>query len=220
MFTDRKKIYKNFLGLLEAVEDDHDRMGAVGKGHDFLHAFVVAQYAAIIAPDDEIAVLSFLAGMLHNSDYLFGEANVPERVVGYLRDHTKLGDKERELVVEAVVNHSKLNDPEDNPVTVALKDADRLGNTGPQFLIRVGQCHKGIPALDPVFTISNPNPLGTYRDPKSLANHIGFTLGWEGMLRLPGAREIGKKRFGMTRTCLEDIEDQLKEVGLYPYQAE
>ncbi len=220
MLIERKEIYKRFSGLLKVVEADHNRMGAVGNGHDFLHAVVVAQYAAVIAPDDKTAVLAFLAGILHNTDYLFGEAEVPEKVTGYLRDHTDLKDEEKKLVAEAVVNHSKLNDPEDNPVTVALKDADRLGNTGPQFFIRVGQYHRGIPTVDPVYTLSNPNLLGAYRDPKSLTSHIRFTLEWEKMLRLPKAKEMGKKRFEITRTLLGDIEDQLNEIGLFPYPLE
>lgn len=220
MSTRNGRFWEQFPDLFGVVEQDHLSSGAMGSGHEFLHAFMVAQYAGMIVEDERNASIAWVAGLLHNTDRILSEVEVPAKIKFYLENYTGFSEEEKKLIIEAVQDHSKLNDPNDNPITIALKDADRLANIGPQFFIRVAQDHRGLSAVDPKHTISNPDSTANYRNSKTVATHVGYSLEWQEMLRLPRAKELGKRRFELTRICLEDIESQLEEIGLYPYPFE
>ena len=119
-------------------------------------------------------------------------------------------------MVEAVLNHPKLNDSADNLITITLKDADRLANLGPNAYIRSGQLYHYLPAYDPRY-IKNPNPAATFSDPKTVLHDIRCALEWEQWLRLPRAKEIGKKYFDHLRAYLNDFEKQIHEAGLVSF---
>ena len=211
------KLWEKYSTLVLMVKNDHSTKGVVGGPHDFYHALMVAQYGQMIAEGERVGELAWLAGLCHNTDYMFGE-QTEERIEQYLEVVPDLSGKEKVLILEAVLNHSKKNDPADNPITVALKDADRLANSGAIHTIRAAQYFPSLPPVDLVFL--SCSPTGTFRKPNSVAEHLYYCLEWEGWLRLPKAKELAARYFRERQEFLKNIEDQLRETGLYPLQAE
>src|SRR3989338_3074125 len=134
-----KRLLADFHELVDMVHFDHERQGICGGGHDFYHALIVASYAALIAENVRLATLGFVAGICHNADRMYPHDECPLPPAYLRKTGDELSYSEREAVCEAVMEHSKKNDPNDNPVTVILKDADRLGNIGPLHWLRAGQ---------------------------------------------------------------------------------
>lgn len=219
MKTQNVRLWERFPELTEAVRQDHIRQKAFGSGHDFYHALMVAQYGFLIAVGPDTAVLGWVAGLCHNTDRIFPKDQVEYIVRYYLDEGTMFSSEVKELVLEAILEHSKKNDPKDNPVTVALKDADRLGNIGSLHWLRSAQFQPTIQVVDPRF-ISETDPTATFRNPKTLIHDIKETLLWESWLRLPKAKELGKPVFEEIRRFLKNIESQFETLGLYPFPQE
>lgn len=213
-----KPLWEIFPVLTQMVRQDHREFGTVGEGHDFLHALMVAQYGQIIAEQKRIGILSWVAGMGHNADRLFPPAEIEKRLKDYLEE-TDFSDEEKEWEIEAIVHHSELNDPNDDPVTIALKDADRLANIGSNILLRSSQHHPHLPAYNPRYIFS-PHPSSTYRKPKSVLDDINYLFEWESWLRLPKAKVLAKRHFSELRRFRKGIDFQLREVKLLPYPFE
>lgn len=214
-----RRLWKDFPDLVEAVKQDHAKYKKPDDVHDFLHAIVVAQYCDIISDNEHFGGLAFVAGICHNTDRLFGEADVENRVNYYLDYLTSLTDSQKKTVLEAVIDHSKPNDSYDNPVTIILKDADRLAIIGPNSYIRVGQALSKCPAYNPKY-IHDQEPLATWQRPINPLNEMKFWLEWETWLRMPKAKKLAKPWFDMIRMFIKGIEAQLQEVDLFPYPFE
>jgi len=197
------------------VRGDHITQKAFGSGHNFYHAFMVAQYGFLIAEDPETAILGWVACLCHNTDHMFHKDQVEHIVRYYLDEGTGFTALQKDLVLEAVLEHSKKNDSKDNPVTVVLKDADRLGNIGPLHWLRSAQFRPTIQEVDPRY-IRETDPTATFKNPKSIIHDIKETLLWESWLRLPKARKLGKPMFDEIRKFLKNIESQFEILGLYP----
>lgn len=212
--TVAERLWSTFRDLARKVQKDHIEQNAIGGGHDFLHALMVAQYGWMIA-ERKYGLLAWVAGICHNTDRLFPEGDAESIVRGYLNQYTEIIKSDKKFIIEAVLNHSKLNDPNDHAVTIALKDADRLANIGALTCIRAGQFRFDLPGVDPVHLFDDPK--ASYKDPKSAARNICFTLEWEPWMRLPKAKELAKPYFDFLREFLGNIEQQLRETGLYPY---
>lgn len=217
MPTVNKPLWEVFPHLNVAVRKDHERMGATGGAHDFVHALMVAQYAVKIAENDHTGKLAWIAGLCHNTDRLFPEDAV-ERIIQVYMNLSDIGfvDDEKALIVEAVLEHHKLNNDNDNPVTITVKDADRLANVSALLLVRAGQFYPNLPAFDPRFLIK-PDPMATYREPKTVLHDIRCALEWEPWLRLPKAKELGKPRFTLLKRFIDDVQFQMKETGLLSF---
>lgn len=215
-------LWRTFPKLIETVWADHEARGALGGAHNPLHAIFVAQYGVLISDAPWLQRCSFVAGICHNVDRIYRENKelVKHIVSGYLETTgILLSAHEKELILDAVLEHSKKNDPDDNPVTVVLKDADRLGNIGPLHWIRAGQFRPTIPPVDPRF-ITTSDPTATFRDPKSVLQDITNTLEWESWLRMPKAKELGKPMFDEIRRFIANIEHQFRILGLQPFPEE
>ena len=121
------------------------------------------------------------------------------------------------MIRDAVLNHMKFNDPQDNEVTVILKDADRLANLGPANLFRAGQHMPDIPAFI-IGYIDGPHPKQSFKIRVSCRDTLFSNMEWENdprvMLRTPKAKEIGKKYFDFYRQFLALHREQCIEVGL------
>ena len=210
--------WKKFNELVRLVQQDHQKQRAVcAAGHDFEHAFAVAQHAKSIAEDDRIGELGWIAGVCHNTDRIFPDASETEvraKVSEYL-SVVPLDENEKTLVLEAVMEHSKKNDPKDNPVTVALKDADQIENISALAFIRSGQHFHDLQPVDYRHLWENPD--ATFKNPLSVARDLRHHLEWESWLRTPKAREIAAPRFEFLRLFLSKIEKELKDAGLFPY---
>ncbi|PIR94643.1 hypothetical protein COT97_00060 [Candidatus Falkowbacteria bacterium CG10_big_fil_rev_8_21_14_0_10_39_11] len=205
-----------YASLINKVRFDHVRQGFAGGHHDFLHAFMVAEYALMIAESDEVGVLAWIAGICHNTDHLFPAEIVHHKVSAYIAGWTALDKVNAQLVINAVMQHSKLNDPNDDSVTVTLKDADRLANLGPNVIIRSGQHFNELPAFNPLF-ISEFDPTATYRNPKSVLRDVLSSLEWEDWIRLPKARELARPYVAFLKQFKALMLHQLQEVRLDPY---
>lgn len=199
---------------------DHIEYRMFDRGHDFLHAVIVAQYAILIAPDENTGRLAWFAGMLHNTDHIMGRSHIDTiclKVSAYLR-HIGLTEKEEAIILNAVLNHWHLNDDSDTPVLITLKDADRLGNIGPLFPSRSQQHMRevhgvGIPPIDPRF-ITRKDDLSSYGRNKTDVDNIQSCLEWEPMIRLEEAKKISKPMFYLLRKMLEMEKYRLDETGI------
>ncbi len=213
-------LWTRYPNLVEAVRQDHINQGATGGAHDFVHAMMVAQYAAMIAEDERTGELAWIAAICHNTDRLFPDEDdegVSRRVVRYLVNGVPdITVSNGETMMEAVLTHHKLNDDADNPVTVTLKDADRLANIGPNLIIRAGQHYHELPAFDPQYLVE-PDPEATYRNPKTVLHDILCALEWEPWLRLPKAQGLAKPYFDFLREFHRLFSVQMEELELVPY---
>jgi len=117
------------------------------------------------------------------------------------------------------MTHSKPNDINDNPVTIVLKDADRLASIGPIAAFCSAQGFSCVPAYDPRY-LKKPDPLATYLNARTPFNAIRYTLEWEPWLRTDKAKELAKPWFKQLRTFLNGFSIQLEEVELLPYPFE
>lgn len=207
------RLVAKYPKLVQSVMADHKEHR--DYAHDWDHALMVAQYGVIIADDARIGELAWIAGLCHNTDHLFG-INMVERKMHYYLDFCSgLNGTEHQQIREAVVNHHGLNDKPipDNPVTIVLKDADRLGNIGAQVVIRSGQSYPKLPAYD-VRYIRTSDPAATHKDPRTVLHDIKSVLEWRPWLRCQVAKELSDKYFALLELCLADIAHQLNETGL------
>lgn len=217
-----QRLWKKFPDLTEKIKQDHIAQKVFGGGHDFYHALTVAQYASLISETEHVGILSWVAGMCHNTDRMFPKEEVRGRILEYLESADIIdafNDREKTLVLEAVLDHGKRNDLKDNPVTVALKDADRLGNVGQLHWLRSAQFRPHIVAVDPRFILETDSEA-TFKDPRTIVHDIKETLVWESWLRLPKARALGKPMFEASRRFIEDIAASYQEIDLYPMPPE
>ncbi len=214
----------------------HEDVGLISGGHDFHHALRVGQMAILVAWEESqrMAKLAGAAGLCHNADRILERqrelkcSNVSSIDEESVRALTRIWlrflgftNEERDLVTQAVVHHgTKPNALTDSLVLMALADADRLVNMEPDVIIRSGQHHHDIPALDPVYFEAVPG--ANYRDPKTVLWDIANCITWalnEGpyILRLPKARELGKERAAYLQNFIDTIKRQHSDLGLVPY---
>src|SRR3990172_3226862 len=217
---DNKEIFVNnrakFAALYKRIEKIHSQTKNT-RGHGFDHDLLVAQYAAIIAENERVGEMAWVAGLMHSLDrhFLPDEAEmILEECIGLVSNQftvCELGE-----IRLAVHDHSKKNDPADGPVTVALKDADRLANIGPINLIRGGQHRPDIPACI-LESLGSRHPDSTFNNIKCCYDATFYNLEWEPMLRLPKAKEIGKKYFDYIREFQIRFAEQFREAGLHTW---
>lgn len=211
-----KPLWDAFPKLTEIVLRDHQEK-RIKPGHGFFHTLMVAQYGPIIADEKRIGVLAWIAGMCHNTDRIFPQNCVEDRVRYYLESETDtiINTAEEGDIIEAVIHHSELNSPDDNPVTIVLKDADRLGNAGVICPIRAGQGLYNKPLFNP-----KPTDGAIFGDEKTALDSMKITLEWEEMLRSPKAKKLGQKYFEELRRLIRSIEARIKETGInnFPVQ--
>ncbi len=213
-----KEMRDHFPAFWNIVESDHIEHQMFNRGHDFLHAVIVAQYGFLIADSDNVGRLAWFAGMLHNLDRMLGRENRSKIAAGAedRLNRTDLTSLEKSWIIEAVLKHGQLNDPSDNPVTITLKDADRLGNIGPAFLSRSTQHMTSIlgghVVLDPRFVDEKAST--EYGKNPTAMDDLQACLEWEPMLRLDKAREIGQPYFKFLQLMLVTEGARLNETGI------
>ena len=213
-----------YRALYDAVKKTHEDILAAGKttvGHGWDHDLRVAQTGALIAESPRVGEMAWCVGLMHSTDRHYGE-RTEEVLHGYfaLLPKNEFVVGESVMMWNALIEHSKKNSDADNPVTVALKDADRLANLGIMNLFRCGQHHPDIPACIPEY-LGRVHPNSTFKKPMSCydAVHVA-NMPWEAMLRLPKAKEMGRKEFDFYRKILQRCTDEMEEVGLYPFPSE
>lgn len=210
-------LWEKFPQLTKRVWEDHGNGTKAYRGHDFFHALLVAQYCQMIAEDERTGVLGWIAAMCHNIDRFFPREQEEKIAREYLELADGLAKEEKELIVDAVLHHSGLNSPSDNPVTVLLKDGDRLAGAGILCPIRAGQTvFEGL-VFDPRY-LTGVSPGSTFQNIKTVLDGMKFTLEWQEMLRCPKAIELGKRWFGVLKQAILDSESQIKKTGIGNFQ--
>lgn len=212
-----RQMAKKYFRFWNKVGSDHIEHGMFDRGHDFLHATIVAQYAILIAPDENTGRLAWFAGMLHNTDRMIGRENsTVSTLVRQCLDLIDLDEEGKMDVIDAVLHHHRLNDPIDSPVVMTLKDADRLGNLTPFHPARSVQHMTerlgGHVVVDPRFVAIKAET--EYGKNPTAADDLQACLEWESMLRLPKAKEIGRPMFDFLRQMLEMERERLGETGI------
>ncbi len=214
-----KNLWEQNKELCITVQEAHHRAGLWGGGgHSFDHALRVGQMAVRIAVDEPVGAMAGIAGLCHNADRILqkqhnlgrqdvSDDKVVELVSSWLRD-TYLPPGGKEVVIAAVVNHSKPNEANEHPVSIALKDADRLVNMEPDLIMRAAQYYADLPTVDPVHRLADPH--ATFKAPRSVLRAISDTLDWVAesgpfVLRLPKARELGKKYAVFLRSYIDAV---------------
>ena len=217
-----RRLWQKYPTLVGIVKTDYLAQKAFGRGHNILHSVMVAQYAELIAETERVGELAWIAGIVHEPHRLF-PGITREEIERKLREYLARGlpagaltEAETSAVVEAVREHSKRNDPNDNSVTVTLKDADRLTSIGPYHWLNAAQFRSTIPAVDPRFIMTS-DPRATFKNPFSVLQDLKYTLEWESWLRLPKAKELGKPKFDAIRWYIGELEKQFEILGLLPF---
>lgn len=208
--------------LLNAVKEFHDEIVSAGRpnhGHGWDHDTMVAQYALLIADEPRVGEMAWVAGLLHSLDrHLQSETATNAQVAEFLvlLPSGSFSTNEQLQIMKAIKEHSKRNSDEDGPVTIALKDADRLANIGPINLFRGGQHRPNIPACIPQY-LDRMHPRSTFREPACCLDGTRYNLEWEEMLRLPKAKVLGKPYFEYYREFHKLAIHQMEEIGLFPW---
>lgn len=238
------KIWELYPALATQVRDLHKQVGLVASGHDADHDYEVGQLALVVAwsEDQDAAVLGGVGGLAHSTDRILEvklgmgketvsvvpEEAVRSSVMSLIISCTDIRDPEsRERIVSAVIHHgSKPNQPDDDLVTKAVADADRLANMGATLPIRSGQHYHLLRLLNPDTIEVDPSdrsPREKYNDPDSVLWDIQNAIKWyrdlDGpyALRLPESLIIGRIRAERLERFIEWIKSDRVFVDLYPY---
>jgi len=211
---------EQFAQLIKVVRQDHKVKNALlGKGHDFVHAYLVAHYCLEIA-EDPLATLAFVAAICHNTDRHYGDDMVEQMMERYLA-YTNFSAEEKLLVTEAVLNHSHRPSASDNPVTVVLMDGDKLTILSLSAIIGAGQFRPHMPVVDFRYPNFSERPPGiNYQNPGSIIRDLIGWLEWEeeGWLRTQRAKELAKPKFKKIRRFVDDLLAEISENDLWNYQ--
>lgn len=229
-----KRIWEELPALFAAVRKNHEEVGLVGH-HDFVHAARVGETARQIAidewKDEQVALVAGAAGLCHNADRILqkkfgiGRKEVPKNdVVELVRNQLGRGFMftaiEMEIIIDGVLKHDGRNSSDDDPVLVALMDSDRVVNLGLDNIIRSGQLHHDLPAVDYKNWISDPE--ANYRNPKSALYDIACSLEWVDpktpvCVRTQLGKKLAEERAGAYRAFVETLKQQLQAEGVIPY---
>jgi len=224
------RYYEMYDALVREVWRNHQDAGAVGGGHDFPHALMVAQYAQKVAEGERfpevIARLGWLAGIVHNTDRLYSsldDQKMRDLIIKTLSDFTGGLSAERiSIVADAVLVHSLWELPKNfgghrRKVAVLLRDADKLASINGLLPLRSAQNYHNLPVYDVVWGLDDPE--ATYRNPKTVARDIQYSLEWQqpGWIVTETARKLAEPGFKALEGILADMERPFRETGLNPW---
>jgi len=219
---ERRNRFTGFFNRCITFHFELERGGKGHKGHGLDHDLLVAQYAVLIAEDERTADKAWVAALVHSYDRFFDgtlsdTATEIDKALSYLPKGAFTAD-EIEEIRQAVLAHDRSNLPDDSPTKITLQDADRLSSAGPIVYIRSGQFNPTIPAIELGYTGLDRAPGSTYKAPRSCKDDLIGCLEWETDpkfgLRLPKAKEMGKKYFDFMRQFFSLLEGQFVETGL------
>lgn len=239
----RKHVWDRYPALTRAIKYSHDEEGRkFGVQsfwcHDFAHVIYVANMATLIAEDEDTGRLAAVAALCHNADRIIQiiegkkardkvEDEPVITTVNMWLDAEPAGtfsNRERELIMDAVLHHDQPNGRNDSDVLITLIDADRLVNLEADVIPRAGQfLGDTLRVVDPVnFT---RDPTANFKNPKTIVRTLEENVrdwavegGFVG-IRLPKARQLMASRVAFMKLFFATIEKQRAEVGLVPYPA-
>ena len=238
-----KRIWEELPNLFAAVRKSHEEIGLMGH-HDFVHAARVGEIAWQIAADEQYgkipALLSGAAGLCHNANHVVqkklgvGRREVPKEEVEKLIHSWLLADYEfrpsppegevaesrRNLVANVVLAHDRHNSKYDNPVLIALMDADRVVNLDCDLFPRSGQFYHDLPVVDYKNFLDDPE--ATYRSPKTVLKDISYSLEWADSgtpvcVRTRLGKKLANERATTFRIFFRILNSQFEQEGISPY---
>lgn len=217
-----KDTYGIFYEAFVQMHKDLVANGGGHAGHGVDHDLMVASYCLIIAEDEKVSKMAWVAGLLHSIDRFFGVMS--EVMINFMLNIVSNDFDELELaeIKTAILRHDKPNALDDSLTQIILQDADRLANLGPIALIRSGQCHPTLPAIELEATGVGWAKGSTYKIPLSckdeLLGHLEWETGPRFGLRTEKAKKIGKKYFDFLREFFELTNKQFIETGLDKFE--
>ncbi len=225
-----KKLLKRYWRLIETVQRAHEER-KMANGHDFDHAFSVANLAFKFCETDEFKELAWIAGLYHNADRIIAcdrkspRLKVPpegiETLVQEWLAFGRFSESAKLIVIGAVLSHNEPNSDSDDAVTIALKDADRVVCSRIDVVVRAGQFHPDIPVLDPHLLFDDKR--GSFTERLSVMASLRDCLDWGNLedkrfgVRTEKAKKMIVARTEMLRSFLLAIIEQRREEGLVPY---
>ena len=219
-------IWREYPSLTLAVQRAHEECPADIIHHDFDHALQVAQVATMIAADPLTSRLAGAAALCHNADRMLevregGSVTKPSTqdieglVMSWLGTENVFSGFEEDLIIEAVLEHSKPNDERDSPITVTLKDADRVVNLGLDIIVRGAQ-HHGCQTIHPTLLLDDKR--GAHPKRKSMVAVLQDCLEWSSDdpkfgIRLPKAKALADDRANMLKEFISSVIGQRDTLG-------
>lgn len=142
-----------------------------------------------------------------------------ENIVARWLQSTNFTEPDKRLIIGAVLNHERPNEDNDGPVTIALKDADRVVNAALDVVIRSGQFQPDLPVID--FKLLLKDKRGKYNSRFTIIADLTDCLDWakEGpfYVRTQLARNMIRKRVAQLGSFLNNYVAQLEEEKVFPY---
>src|SRR3989338_92144 len=185
------------------------------KGHAIDHIKRMLKIAETIYDPGKINLfLLKVAIWLHNIDRTTAiPASTPEDRQKFIENFLKklkFSQKEIALIVNAVEKHNQLNDTSDSALLRYLKDCDRL-DIGAMGIVRavIWWQNQNIPISAPEdFLLSKPE-LTKIENIISLLSGFNYLCEWEGMIRVPKAKALGRKKFAFMKKFRDQIIEEL-----------
>lgn len=183
-----------FRPLYDAVKRAHHASPHKHRGHGIDHDVTVAQMAAYLSDTPGLARTGWVAGLIHSADRVVGKEAFPSKLREYLSELPKecFTPAEIEEIYLAALEHDKKIAPHQTPTQAVLQDADKLVNMQSMVVIRSGQFHPDMTALE-FDHLTKMNPQSTYHLPKSVFDALRILpLEYPDMLVTPKAKELSR----------------------------
>ncbi len=205
--------------MYEAVKKTRAQSARPHRGHGLDHDVAVAMMGTDIAPNDRIAERVFCAGLMHSIDHYVAEEDEVGAALDRYLDTVSNYFEPQELVEikEAVLRHMEFKNRDMDtrkPTQRTLMDADKLVNMDPLVVVRSGQFHPEIPAIELEYIgTSNgqryANPASTYPKPCSVLDDLRGCVEWSepGWIHYPKAQELADERAGFIKDYIRKAEE-------------
>ena len=205
---------ERLAAFYEAVKRAHQEGEGRQRGHDLLHDVTVGEHALLIAPNNRVGLMAWVAAFCHSQDYLVEPRKDPGAFA--VRICELLGHVPREMfsadelddIADAALRHGEKNAEGQSMVQQTLQDADRLANLMLGVVFRIGQGYPALPAIELEY-LKDVNPASTYAEPRSCADDLRNCMSeYEPQFRLPAAKTLGKTYLLDLRSYLAVLEGQ------------
>ena len=210
---------EKFKDIYEAVKEWHNTAPCQHRGHGFDHDVTVAMLAVQIAPNDHVAEMAFVAGLLHSTDRTMEQGNtfkVTEKVLNFLSHLPRncFTTAETVDILISVIRHSEMNQDDQSLVQQVLQDADRLANLQMTVVMRAAQHQAHMPVIELEY-LETVNPNSTYHVPMSALDDLKLCIrDYIPQLRLPKAIALGERYKLRLEAYISEIIIDYEELGL------
>ncbi len=184
---------KRFRGLYDAVKQLHESSSHPHQGHGLDHDVTVAMFGVRISPDARTAEKAFCVGMMHSTDRIVEQTEIPRTLITCL-DHLPahyFTPGELDEIYNAAFEHEVPQD-DDSLVKQVLMDADRLANIMLSGALRAAQWLNGKPVVEFEYLAGARNPATTWDAPCSALDGVRVVYQMLHPMRTPKGIELAK----------------------------